>query len=270
MPLVRNFVADLFAREPQTNQNPDEVVGLGATIQAGILSGAVKDLVLLDVTPLSLGIETFGGLMNVIIPRNSTIPLKSGEMFTTAVDNQRSMTIKVLQGEREMARDNWPLGQFDIEFDPAPKGIPRVGVQFEIDADGILHVLARDTKTGHEKLVQMKSAVDVSDEAVENMLAESLDHAFEDVNERVWVETRLKSEEMLSAVDKAWAVVGDRISPEERAAIDQCATKVRAALQSSDRQALKRANEELDAATQHLAAMVLELLMPETRGSTVS
>jgi len=268
MPLVREFVTEFFGREPQTNQDPDEVVGLGATIQAGILSGAVHDVVLLDVTPLSLGIETFGGLMNVIIPRNSTIPLKAGEMFTTAVDNQRSMAIKVLQGEREMARDNWLLGQFEIDFDPAPKGIPRVGVQFEIDADGILHVLVRDTKTGREKVVQMKRAIDVSDEAVENMLAESLDHAFEDVNERVWVETRLKSEEMLAAVDKAWAVVGGRISAEERRTIDDCAAKVRNALQAGDRQTLKRANEELDAATQRLAAMVLEVLMPTNAGST--
>src|SRR4029077_15494588 len=124
MPIVREFVTEFFGREPKTTQNPDEVVGLGAAIQAGILSGSVRDMVLLDVTPLSLGIETFGGLMNVIIPRNTTIPVKAGEMFTTAVNNQRSMAIKVLQGERELARDNWPLGQFDIEFDPAPKGLP--------------------------------------------------------------------------------------------------------------------------------------------------
>ena len=151
MPIVRKLVAEVFGREPNVSQNPDEAVAIGATIQAGILSGAVRDVVLLDVTPLSLGIETFGGLMNVIIPRNSTIPIKAGEMFTTAVNNQRSMSIKVLQGEREMARDNWKLGEFEIEFEPAPKGIPRVGVQFEIDANGILHVLARDTKNGSRK-----------------------------------------------------------------------------------------------------------------------
>ena len=203
MPLVRQFVADLFGREPNTSQNPDEAIALGATIQAGILSGAVRDVVLLDVTPLSLGIETFGGLMNVIIPRNSTIPVKAGEMFTTAVNQQRAMKIKVLQGEREMAADNWALGEFEIEFPPAPKGVARVGVQFEIDADGILQVLARDTKTGIEKIVALTSAVDVSDEAVEAMLADSLEHAFEDMSERVWTETRLKSEEMLAAVEKA-------------------------------------------------------------------
>jgi len=263
MPVVRDFVTEIFGRQPNTSQNPDEAVGLGAAIQAGILGGAVTDMVLLDVTPLSLGIETFGGLMNVIIPRNSTIPIKAGEMFTTAVDNQRAMAIKVLQGEREMARDNWPLGQFEIDFDAAPKGVPRVGVQFEIDADGILHVLARDTKTGREKIIEMKSAVDVSDEAVEAMLADSLDHAFEDVNERVWVETKLKSDEMLAATEKALGIVADRILPNDRARIEQCVAEVRSALATEDRQTLKKANEALDAATQDLAAMVLQILMPD-------
>ena len=137
--------------EPDISQNPDEAVALGATIQAGILSGAVRDVVLLDVTPLSLGIETFGGLANVIIPRNTTIPTKAGEMFTNPVAGQRTMGIHVIQGERERAADNWTLGRFDLGFTPGPRGSARVGVQFEIDADGILHVLARDTQTGQEK-----------------------------------------------------------------------------------------------------------------------
>ncbi len=156
MPMVRNLVAEIFGRAANTSQNPDEAVAIGATIQAGVLAGAVRDVLLLDVTPLSLGIETFGGLMNVIIPRNSTIPTKAGEMFTTAVSNQSLIRIKVLQGEREMARDNWTLGQFELPFDPAPKGVPRVGIQFEIDANGILHVLARDTKTGREKIIEVQ------------------------------------------------------------------------------------------------------------------
>src|SRR5207248_9234049 len=172
MPLVRQFVAELFgcaefeetrgtlrlgteyhrAPGPQlnTSQNPDEAVALGAAIQAEILSGGFRNVLLLDVTPLSLGLETFGGLMNVIIPRNSTIPVKAGEKFTTAVDQQRSMLIHVLQGERERASDNWSLGRFTIDFAPAPKGVARVGVQFEIDANGILQVLARDIQTGRE------------------------------------------------------------------------------------------------------------------------
>jgi molecular chaperone DnaK len=261
MPLVRRFVADLFGKKPNTSQNPDEAVALGATIQAGILSGAVRDVVLLDVTPLSLGIETFGGLMNIIIPRNSTIPIKAGEMFTTAVNQQRSMKIKVLQGEREMAADNWALGEFEIEFQPAPKGVARVGVQFEIDADGILRVLARDTKTGAEKIVSLTSAVDVSDEAVEAMIAGSLEHAFEDMSERVWTETRLKAEEMLGAVEKAFQLAGDRLPPAQRKPIEALTSKVREAMATHETPRLKAANAALDEATQELAALIVEQAM---------
>jgi molecular chaperone DnaK len=225
------------------------------------LSGAVRDIVLLDVTPLSLGIETFGGLMNVIIPRNSTIPTKAGETFTTAVHNQHTMSIKILQGEREVARDNWKLGEFEIEFEPAPKGVPRVGVQFEIDENGILHVLARDIRTGREKIVEMKSAVDVSDEAVESMLAESLEHAFDDVSDRIWTETKIKSEEMLTAVDSALQIVGDKIEMSAKKRILQLGDEVRKAIESHQVQKLKEANEALDAGTQHLAALVVEQAM---------
>jgi molecular chaperone DnaK len=265
MPLVREIVGEIFGREPNISQNPDEAVATGATIQAGILSGAVRDVVLLDVTPLSLGIETFGGLMNVIVPRNSTIPVKAGEMFTTAVSNQRSMAIKVLQGEREMARDNWPLGQFEIEFEPAPKGVARLGVQFEIDANGILHVLARDTKTGREKILEINSAVDVSDEAVEAMISESLDHAFDDLSERVWTEERLKAEEMLGAVEAALAQVADSIDPGEKETILRAAATLREALGTSDVKRLKAANATLDEATQGLAAAVVEKAIQAAR-----
>ena len=261
MPLVQQFATEVFGRAPNLSQNPDEAVATGATIQAGILSGAVGEVILLDITPLSLGIETFGGLMNVIIPRNSTIPTKAGEMFTTAVSNQRAMTIKILQGEREMARDNWKLGEFEIDFEPAPKGVPRVGVQFEIDVNGILHVLARDTKTGREKVIEMRSAVDVSDEAVEAMLADSLEHAFEDVNERIWTETRLKSDEMLAAVDAALQLVGDAMNATEKDRIRELAGAVRAALETRDVSTLKKENQALDEATQALAAMVIEKSM---------
>lgn len=261
MPLVRRFVAELFGREPNTSQNPDEAVALGATIQAGILSGAVRDVVLLDVTPLSLGIETFGGLMNVIIPRNSTIPVKAGEMFTTAVNQQRSMKIKVLQGERELAADNWTLGEFELEFERAPKGVARVGVQFEIDADGILQVLARDTRTGKEKIVALTSAVDVSDEAVEAMIADSLEHAFEDMSERVWTETLLKSDEMLAAVEQAFRLAGNQLAADERARIEAMAADVRAAIESHETARLKAANAVLDDATEELAALIVEQAM---------
>src|SRR6267154_6710635 len=236
MPLVRQFVSDLFGcadfeeargnvrigtehhrpAGPQLNttQNPDEAVALGAAIQAEILAGGFRSVLLLDVTPLSLGIETFGGLMNVIIPRNSTIPIKAGEMFTTAVDNQREMLISVLQGERERAGDNWSLGRFTIQFESAPRGVPRVGVQFEIDANGILHVLARDIKTGKEKVVEMKSAVDVDDSAVQKMVEESVEHAFEDLAARRWVEARLKADQLISATRKGLVDGANELEPD--------------------------------------------------------
>ncbi len=261
MPLVRSLVAEVFGREPNTSQNPDEAVALGATIQAGILSGAVQNVVLLDVTPLSLGIETFGGLMNVIIPRNSTIPIKAGEMFTNAVSGQQAMLIKVLQGEREIAKDNWPLGEFTLDFERAPKGHARVGVQFEIDASGILHVLARDTKTGAEKVVQVSSAIDVSDEAVEKMLEESLEHAFEDMSGRVFTEAKLKSDELLPAVRSALGRVGAQLTAEEQSQIAAAVAEVEAALAAGEPHRLKRANAALDEATQRLATLLIEQAM---------
>ena len=265
MPLVRALVADIFGREPDLSQNPDEAVALGATIQAGILSGAVRDVVLLDITPLSLGIETFGGLTNVIIPRNTTIPAKAGELFTNAVAGQRTVRIHVLQGEREKAADNWTLGAFELPFTPGPRGSARVGVQFEIDADGILHVLARDTQTGEQKVVEMRSAVDVSDEQVEQMIAESVDHAFEDYHARLLVETQLKSREMLPAVRHAVAQVGDRLSPDERTVLDSLTAEVEAALAAGDDlDRLKTANAALDAGTQDLATLLLEQAMDES------
>ena len=263
MPIVRQFAAEVFQRLPNLTQNPDEAVAVGATIQAGILSGQVQNVVLLDVTPLSLGVETFGGLMNVIIPRNSTIPCRAGEMFTNAVANQRSMRIKVLQGERELAKDNWELGSFELDFAPVPKGVARVGVQFEIDSDGILHVLARDTQSGGEKLLDLSSAVDVSDEAVEKMIAESLDHAFEDMAERVWTEAALKSNELLPAVRSALTLVGDKLSDAERLEIDALVREVEAALESHDHQRLKQANSALDQGTQHLATFLIDRAMAE-------
>ncbi len=263
MPLVRAMVAEIFGREPDTSQNPDEAVAIGATIQAGILAGSIRGVVLLDVTPLSLGIETFGGLTNVIIPRNSTIPTKAGEMFTNAVAGQRHVRIHAVQGEREKAADNWTLGSFELPFTPGPRGSARVGVQFEIDADGILHVLARDTKTGVEKVVDLRSAVDVSDEQVETMIAESVEHAFEDYHERLLVETRLKSNEMLPAVSHALTLAGDRLSPNERAAIDALVTGVETALSGDDLQRLQAANAALDAGTQTLATLLMEQAMDE-------
>jgi molecular chaperone DnaK len=290
MPLVRKFVGELFgcaefeetrggirvgrdhhpAAGPQlnTSQNPDEAVALGAAIQAEILSGGFRNVLLLDVTPLSLGLETFGGLMNVLIPRNTTIPVKAGEMFTTAVDNQRSMLIHVLQGERERAKDNWSLGRFTIEFESAPRGLPRVGVQFEIDADGILHVLARDIKTGGEKIVEMKSAVDVDDAAVQQMVEESVEHAFTDLAARRWVETKLRANETLAATHKALADCAGEMDANGRERIETAARGVKDALNtenaasgSGDLKKLQTAVAALDEATTPLADLLMDKAM---------
>lgn len=264
IPLVRQLVAGIFGMEPNTSQHPDEAIALGATIQAGILSGAVRNMVLLDVTPLSLGIETFGGLMNVIIGRNTTIPAKAGEMFTNAVANQKSMLIRVLQGEREMARDNWELGQFQLDFEPGPKGSARVGVQFEIDENGILKILARDTATSTDKVLEIQSAaVDVDDEEVEAMISQSIDYAFDDMNERIWTEAKLKSDELLPAVDVALAQIGDLLDADAKAGIESAAAQVRSVLaaEPNDAKRLKEANQKLDDATEHLAALLVERAM---------
>jgi molecular chaperone DnaK (HSP70) len=290
MPLVRELVADWFQcaqfeetrgdirlgtehhRAPgpllNTGINPDEAVALGAAIQAEILAGGLSNLLLLDVTPLSLGLETFGGLMNVIIPRNTTIPVKAGEVFTTAVDRQRSMLIHVLQGERERAPDNWSLGRFEIEFEPAPKGVPRVGVQFEIDANGLLHVLARDMKTGRQTIVEMKSAVDVSDAEVQKMIEESVEHAFDDLKARQWVEAKLRAGETLSATRQGLAEMGHELETAYRQRVEDAMRALEAALETEDPASrtgdvarLKSTNEALDAATQHLAELMMDKAM---------
>jgi molecular chaperone DnaK len=290
MPLVRKFVGELFgcaefeetrgslrigehfhkAAGPQlnTSQNPDEAVALGAAIQAEILSGGFKNVLLLDVTPLSLGIETFGGLMNVLIPRNSTIPVKAGELFTTAVDFQRNMLIHVLQGERERVRDNWSLGKFTIDFEAAPRGVPRVGVQFEIDANGILHVLARDTKTGLEKNVEMKSAVDVDDAAVQKMVEESVEHAFDDLAARRWIEVRLKANETLTATRNALASCAAEIETDYREKIESAARAIEMILaaensenDSGDLIKLQASIAVLDEITKPLADLLMDKAM---------
>jgi len=267
MPLVRRQVAEIFGRGPNISQNPDEAVALGAVIQAGILAGTLRNVLLLDVTPLSLGIETFGGLMNVIIPRNTTIPCKAGEMFTNAVSNQQEMLIRVLQGERELANDNWELGRISVPFPAGPKGSARVGVQFSIDANGIFHVLARDTTTQRDVILEIQNtAVDVADEKVERMISESIDHAFEDMNERIWTEARLKAEELLPAVDQALDQLGAELSSEEVQLIQTCAAQVKNLLHAPehDVKALKAATQTLDEATQQLAVMLVDKAMEES------
>ncbi|HEY5954413.1 MAG TPA: Hsp70 family protein, partial [Terrimicrobiaceae bacterium] len=253
MPMVRDFVRAVFGREPNISQHPEEAIALGAAIQAGILEGSVRNVTLLDVTPLSLGIETFGGLMNVLIPRNTTIPCKAGEMFTNAAANQASMRITVLQGEREMAKDNWKLGEFEIPFAPAPRGQARVGVQFEIDANGLLSVLARDIATGHDTKVSLQSAVEVSDEAVEKMLADSLEHAFEDMDARKFAEASLQADEMLPAVEAALQRLGKEVAPGLREEIASLVEEIIAAREAQSLAKLRDALSKLDKLTEPLA-----------------
>ena len=290
MPLVRRLVGEWFGCAefeetrggirlgadyhqtvgPQlnTSQNPDEAVALGAAIQAEILSGGFKNVLLLDVTPLSLGLETFGGLMNVIIPRNTTIPVKAGEAFTTAVDHQREMLIHVLQGERERAKDNWSLGRFTIDFDSAPRGVPRVGVQFEIDANGILHVLARDIATGKQKVVEMKSAVDVDDAEIQKMVEESVEHFFDDVRARQWVEAKLKATETVKATKSALAECAAEIDASYSVQVEEALAAVQTLLAAEDPQTqigdptrLKAATGVLDDVTKPLADVMMDKAM---------
>ena len=242
-----------------TSQNPDEAVALGAAIQGAILNGDLKDMVLLDVTPLSLGVETFGGLMNVIIPRNTTIPVKAGEMFTNAVDGQRAMLIHVLQGEREKAADNWSLGRFELAFTPTPRGGSRVGVQFEIDADGILQVLARDTATGAERIVEIQSAVDVGDAAVQQMVEESVEHAFEDMDARRWVEASLKAKEAVAAARSGLKEFGAEL--DNAGEVQSAVGAVETALELENLSALKTAVAQLDDATRPLADLMMDRAM---------
>lgn len=262
MPIIREFTETIFEKAPDLCMNPDEAVALGAGIQAGILSGSIRQTVLLDVTPLSLGIETLGGLMNVIIPRNSTIPCKKGELFTNAVEGQKEMKISILQGERELAKDNWKLGELTIPFTPAAKGQARVGIQFELDESGLLTVLARDTETNEDKVLTIeRSTVDVTDVAVERMIDESVDHALDDMDARVFTEAKLKADELLSSLNEGLSLCGDQLSLEEKERITLAEKAVTAAIAAEDGAALKKAVEELDDATDELAALIMQQLM---------
>ena len=256
---MRERVESIFQKEPDLSQHPDEAIARGAAIQAGILAGTVREVLLLDVTPLSLGIETMGGLMNILISRNTTIPCKAGEMFTNAVDQQKSMRLRVLQGERELAKDNWELGSFEVPFEPAGRGQARVGVEFRIDADGILSVLARDVATGQDTVLEIGSAaVDVTEAKVEKMVSESVEFAFEDMNARVFEEARLKAEELLPAVEMALAQVGAALDEGEVAEVTQAKRQVEEAIAGGKAAPLKAAVEALDSATESMAMLMLE------------
>ncbi len=257
MPLVRRVVEDYFGRAPHTELNPDEVVALGAAVQANILETGVQDMLLLDVTPLSLGIETMGGVVAKIIPRNSTVPASAQEMFTTGVENQTGIDIHVLQGERELAKDCRSLARFQLKVAPGPAGLARVEVKFLIDANGILQAAARDLRTGEQSSVEVQPSYGLSDSEIERMLEESIEFAEQDFTERQLIEAREEAEIVLRATEKSLAKPQVEITADERRAIDATIAALRQAIATRDYKLVRTRLDELNAATTPLAERIM-------------
>ncbi len=246
MPLVQKYVKDLFGKEPRKDVNPDEAVAVGAAIQAGVLAGEVKDVLLLDVTPLSLGIETLGGIMTRLIEKNTTIPTRASNTFSTADDNQTAVTIHVLQGERERAADNKSLGKFDLaDIAPQPRGMPQVEVSFDIDANGILNVSAKDKATGKEQKIVIKASSGLTEEEIKRMVRDAEAHAEEDRRFRELVETRNKADALVHAAEKSLQTLGDKAEAGERAKVEAAVSDLRAALKGDDRNVIEKKAEAL-------------------------
>jgi molecular chaperone DnaK len=254
MPLVQKYVKDFFGKEPRKDVNPDEAVAVGAAIQAGVLSGEVKDVLLLDVTPLSLGIETLGGVMTKLIEKNTTIPTKAANTFSTADDNQTAVTIHVLQGERDRAADNKSLGKFDLsDIPPAPRGMPQVEVSFDIDANGILNVSARDKATGKEQKIVIKASSGLTEDEIKRMVRDAEAHAEEDKRFRELVETRNKADGLIHAVEKSLQGLGDKVDAAERAKVESAVSDLRTALKGDDRNVIEKKSEALAQASAGIA-----------------
>lgn len=263
MPLVRRRVQELFGKVPHSNLNPDEVVALGAAVQADILSGGIQNMLLLDVTPLSLGIETMGGVMSTLIRRNTTIPTSAKEMFTTYVDGQTSVDIHILQGERELARDNRSLARFQLKVPPLPAGVPRIEVTFLIDANGILNVTAKDIRTGQLQSIQVKPSYGLSDDEVERMIKESFEFAAQDLKARQLIEARTEAEAILRATEKALGQGGHLISAEEAAAIQASLTALEAARAQDDHKVIRARITDVEKTTHHLAEELMDHSLKE-------
>jgi molecular chaperone DnaK len=235
MPKVREAVKAFFGKEPHTGVNPDEVVAIGAAVQAGVLQGDVKDVLLLDVTPLSLGIETLGGIMTKMIDRNTTIPTKKSQVYSTADDNQNAVTIRVFQGEREMAADNKLLGQFDlIGIPPAPRGVPQIEVTFDIDANGIVNVSAKDKGTGKEQQIRIQASGGLSDSDIDNMVKEAEQFAEEDKKRKAAAEAKNQAESLIHSTERQLAEHGEKVDASVKSEIETALSEAKAAVESGD------------------------------------
>jgi len=253
MPKVQEKVKEFFGKEPRKDVNPDEAVAVGASIQGGVLQGEVKDVLLLDVTPLSLGIETMGGVMTKLIQKNTTIPTKASQVFSTADDNQSAVTIHVLQGEREMASGNKSLGQFNLsDIPPAPRGMPQIEVTFDIDANGILNVSAKDKATGKENKIKIQANSGLSDAEVERMVQDAASHAEEDKKAREMVDARNQCDTLIHTTKKALGEHGDKVGEEEKAKIEAAIKEAEEAIQSGDKDSIEAKTQALAMASQKL------------------
>ncbi len=254
IPAVQKLVKDLFGKEPNRGVNPDEAVAVGAAIQGGILGGDVKDVLLLDVTPLSLGIETLGGVMTKLIPRNTTIPTRKSQIFSTAADSQTAVSIQVLQGEREMATQNRTLGRFDlVGIPPAPRGVPQIEVTFDIDANGIVHVSAKDLGTGKEQKIRIESSSGLNESDIDRMVKEAEAHAEEDRQEREKAEARNEADSLIYTTEKTLKEMGDKVGAEDKSKIDEALADLRRTLESGDVAAIKEKTETLKQASYKIA-----------------
>ena len=254
MPLVQKYVKDFFGQEPRRDVNPDEAVAVGAAVQAGVLAGEVKDVLLLDVTPLSLGIETLGQIMTRLIEKNTTIPTKASQVFSTADDNQTAVTIHVLQGERDRAADNKSLGRFDLsDIPPAPRGMPQVEVTFDIDANGILNVSAKDKGSGKEQKIIIRASSGLSEDEIKRMVTDAEAHAADDKKFRELVETRNKADGLVHSAEKALKELGEKVSIEDRSKVESAISDLRTALKGEDREAIDKKAEALAMASAGIA-----------------
>lgn len=257
MPAVIKIVKEIFGKEPHRGVNPDEVVAIGAAIQAGVLAGDVKDVLLLDVTPLSLGIETLGGVCTKLIERNTTIPVTKRQIFSTAADNQNAVTIHVLQGEREMASDNRTLGKFDLlGIPPAPRGVPQIEVSFDIDANGIVHVSAKDLGTGKEQNIRIEASSGLSEEEIQQMVRDAETHSEEDKERKKLIEARNNGDALAYSTEKSLKEYGDKVGEDDRKAVEEALAKLRETLSSEDAQTIETAMENLTKASHKLAEVM--------------